>query len=118
MRVAPAGSTLTIDRRTTPDGDAVELHVIDEGPGMTPADRRRAFDRFWRAPDATDDGSGLGLAIVAQLVRASGGTVALDAAPGTGIDAAVRLRSATRDRRAGWDRSPARHRHPQTAARV
>jgi len=92
LRVAPPGSALTIDRYVVPGDDRVELHVIDQGPGMNPTDRRRAFDRFWRAPDATDDGSGLGLAIVAQLVRASGGTVTLDAAPGTGIDAVIRLR--------------------------
>ncbi len=27
----------------------VELHVIDEGPGLTAEQRERAFDRFWRA---------------------------------------------------------------------
>lgn len=90
LRGAPTGSTLTIDRRHAADGPA-ELHVIDQGPGMNAADRTRAFDRFWRAPDSTDEGSGLGLAIVAQLVRASGGTITLEPAPGTGIDATVRL---------------------------
>lgn len=89
LRAAPARSTVTVERRTTADG--VEMHVIDQGAGMTPADRTRAFDRFWRAPDAGDDGSGLGLAIVAQLLRASGGHITLDAAPRTGIDAVVRL---------------------------
>jgi signal transduction histidine kinase len=89
LRAAPAGSAVTVERRAVDDG--VEVHVVDQGAGMDPVDRRRAFDRFWRAPDATDDGSGLGLAIVAELVRASGGGITLDAAPGTGIDAVVRL---------------------------
>lgn len=91
LRVAPAGSTLTIDRRGHHEG-TVTLHVIDHGPGMSPADRRRAFDRFWRAPDSADDGSGLGLAIVDRLVRASGGQISLEQAPGSGIDATIRLR--------------------------
>ena len=45
----------------------VELHVIDEGPGMNADERERAFDRFWRAGDG-GDGFGLGLAIVERLV--------------------------------------------------
>jgi signal transduction histidine kinase len=31
-------------------GTRVEVHVIDQGPGMTDAERKRAFNRFWRAP--------------------------------------------------------------------
>jgi signal transduction histidine kinase len=93
LRVAPPHSTIILARGRF--GDRVELHVIDQGPGMTAEQRRRAFDRFWRAPDAGDDGAGLGLTIVARLVGSSGGEVALHDAPGSGLDAAVRLRSAT-----------------------
>jgi hypothetical protein len=70
LRVAPAGSTVTLKRRTVPGSrrtgtdPSIELHVIDQGPGMSATDRGRAFDRFWRAPDAGNDGSGLGLTIV------------------------------------------------------
>ena len=77
--------------RAVPTGDAIEIHVIDDGPGMSPADRTRAFDRFWRQEGAPHGGSGLGLAIVAQLARMSGGTTWLDASPTGGIDAVVRL---------------------------
>jgi signal transduction histidine kinase len=72
----------------------VEVHVIDNGPGMSAADRTRAFDRFWRREGAPHGGTGLGLAIVAQLARISGGTAWLDAAPGGGVDAVVRLEAA------------------------
>ncbi len=72
-------------------GDAIEVHVIDDGPGMSSADRTRAFDRFWRREGAPHGGTGLGLAIVAQLARMSGGTARLDASPSGGIDAVVRL---------------------------
>ena len=50
-----------------PDAGWVELHVIDEGPGMSAEDRRRAFDRFWQGPGTRGGHSGLGLAIVRQL---------------------------------------------------
>jgi len=71
--------------------DVIEVHVTDDGPGMSSADRTRAFDRFWRREGAPSGGTGLGLAIVAQLARMSGGTAWLDASPSGGIDAVVRL---------------------------
>jgi signal transduction histidine kinase len=66
------------------------LRIIDEGPGMSPDDRERAFDRFWRS-DHERPGTGLGLAIVREMVIASGGRVELNAASGGGVDAVVML---------------------------
>ncbi|BCY10944.1 HAMP domain-containing sensor histidine kinase [Actinoplanes sp. L3-i22] len=105
LRVAPVGSTLTIATSVTSPG-ATTIHVIDQGPGMTAGDRKRAFDRFWRSPQSRDDGSGLGLAIVERLVHASGGRIHLDQAPGTGVDAVIRLRPARRPRPAALARRP------------
>jgi signal transduction histidine kinase len=70
----------------------VELHVVDDGPGLSDEERERAFDRFWRASREGGrlGGSGLGLAIVEKLVRADGGTVELRAAHQGGVDAVVR----------------------------
>jgi signal transduction histidine kinase len=77
------------------DGDAVELHVVDEGPGMDADARGRAFERFWRRDDGAPGGFGLGLAIVAQLAERSGGRASLEAGPdGRGLDAVVTLRRA------------------------
>ena len=73
----------------------VEVRIRDEGPGMTPEERARAFDRFWRAPGSRGGGSGLGLAIVKKLVEVDGGEVELAPAPGGGTDAVVRLRPAS-----------------------
>jgi signal transduction histidine kinase len=104
LRVAPRHSTVSIDLRRPetherrfghrPAGPArVELHVTDEGPGMTEEQRRRAFDRFWRAPGAPKGGTGLGLALVQRLAHASGGDVLLRAGASAsgGLDAVVRL---------------------------
>jgi signal transduction histidine kinase len=74
----------------------VELHVVDDGPGLTAEERERAFDRFWRGRTA-GPGSGLGLAIVRRLARVDGGDAELRAAPGGGIDATVRLRRSQPD---------------------
>ena len=86
LAVSPAGTTVTVSAR------AGELHVVDEGPGLTAAQRERAFDRFWRAGSGAG-GSGLGLAIVRKLVEADAGEVELREAPGGGVDAVVRLRT-------------------------
>ncbi len=90
IAVSPAGSAVRLT--VIADGAAVELHVADQGPGMTAAQRDRAFERFWRAPDASGRGFGLGLAIVHRLVTASGGEVRLQpGAGGRGLDAVVVL---------------------------
>ena len=57
---------------------------------MSPTERERAFDRFWRDRD-DQEGFGLGLAIVERLVTADGGEVELRQAPYGGVDAVVRL---------------------------
>jgi two-component system OmpR family sensor kinase len=49
----------------------------------------RAFDRFWRSGE--NAGAGLGLAIVRDLVRAHGGDVRLESAPGAGTTVRCRL---------------------------
>ena len=91
LEVAPDGSTVCVDVRSAPE--SVELHVVDEGPGLTTEQRVRAFDRFWRAGSGAG-GSGLGLAIVRKLVEMDAGTVELRDAPHGGLDAVVRLRRA------------------------
>ncbi|MFJ5773243.1 sensor histidine kinase [Streptomyces sp. NPDC093094] len=103
LRASPAGSTVTMELRLhtpahRPPRDSrpcwADLHVTDEGPGMTADQRDRAFDRFWRAPGAPKGGAGLGLSLVQRLACASGGEVALREAPTGGVDAVVRLLSA------------------------
>jgi len=71
-------------------GGAVEIRVEDEGPGLTPEERARAFDRFWRGHPG-GGGSGLGLAIARRLVETDGGEITLAAADGGGLVARVLL---------------------------
>jgi two-component system, OmpR family, sensor kinase len=70
------------------------VEVTDHGPGLTPEQASRVFERFYRADQARDrrtGGSGLGLAIVQGLVQAHGGTVSLDTAPGYGATFRITL---------------------------
>ncbi|MEH0576585.1 sensor histidine kinase [Streptomyces sp. B21-108] len=117
LRVSPPSTTITLHR-----GPGGELHIVDQGPGMSETDRERAFDRFWRASDSHHDGTGLGLPIVRHLVDASGGAITLHPAPGTGLDARIRLRPATAHPHgphstATAPRAPRTGRRTQTAGR-
>jgi len=63
--------TVTLAARRA--GEAVEIHVTDEGAGFPTEFLPHAFERFSRAPGVRDGGSGLGLAIVATVAEAHGG---------------------------------------------
>lgn len=92
IEVAPPGTSVHL--AVTRDGpDHLVLSVRDHGPGMTPDQLERAFDRFWRPAGASRGGSGLGLAIVRGLVEADGGSVELETAEGGGLEARLRLRA-------------------------
>jgi two-component system OmpR family sensor kinase len=77
------------------------LEVSDRGPGLTPDQAERVFERFYRVDKArtrraassgeSHRGAGLGLAIVAALVAAHQGTVEVQTAPGEGATFRVRL---------------------------
>jgi len=91
-----AGSRVTVEVAAT--ASQVVLTVVDDGPGIPPADLERAFDRFARldsarSRDADDDaGAGLGLAIVRATAQAHGGTARLEPGPaGRGLRAIVGL---------------------------
>ena len=58
------------------------ITVADDGPGMTPQERSRAFLRF---SSGSASGTGLGLAIVHRLVTSNGGTIRLEDTPGGGL---------------------------------
>jgi signal transduction histidine kinase len=60
----------------------VLLLVDDEGEGISPEIRSRVFTKFWK--HGTRGGSGLGMYIIHGLVRAHGGHVEIDDAPGGG----------------------------------
>ena len=51
------------------------ITVLDRGPGVPEADRKRVFGRFERGPAPISGGAGLGLAIVAEIAAAHGGSV-------------------------------------------
>jgi two-component system sensor histidine kinase KdpD len=74
-KYAPDGTTIHIVAGR--ENGRVRLQVIDEGPGIPPADIERVFDKFYRARkgDHVRAGTGLGLAIARGFVEAMDGTI-------------------------------------------
>ncbi len=85
VKFTPRGGEVVVELAAA--GPDLEVRVRDTGPGLDEAERKRVFERFYRADRgrARDaGGSGLGLAIVRHIVEAHGGRVGVDPAPGGG----------------------------------
>jgi two-component system, OmpR family, sensor kinase len=82
VRYTAETDTIAVGSRV--DAENVNLWVRDTGQGITPADQRHIFDRFYRGRDSASEGSGLGLSIVRAIAEAHGGLVAVRSAPGYG----------------------------------
>jgi signal transduction histidine kinase len=75
-----------------PNGDRVELCVIDNGCGISKENLSRIFDPFFTTKPP-GSGTGLGLSIVQELVTAQRGTVRVESEPGRGTTVAVSLQA-------------------------
>lgn len=71
-----------------PRGKMVELEVRDDGPGMSEAQKQRAFEPYFTT---RTEGTGLGLAIVRGTVESLGGKIRLDTSPGRGAKFRIQL---------------------------
>ena len=88
------GNGQPIDIEYEISGDTVEIRIMDRGPGIPEDAREAVFQPFRRLDPSRSSrtgGSGLGLAIVRQIAIANDWSIMLDARPGGGTIARVRL---------------------------
>lgn len=87
IRYAPNARILVGARRRP---GAMEIQVIDQGPGIAPEQQALVFEEFAQLPDApAEQGLGLGLAIVRRLAGLLDHPVALRSTPGKGSNFSV-----------------------------
>jgi signal transduction histidine kinase len=76
------------------NGVNVKVKIKDDGIGMTPDERDRAFDEFFRAKNkytANVPGTGLGLSLVKRLVELHQGEITVKTKPGEGSEFTVSI---------------------------
>ena len=83
LRYTDAGGHITL--RAEPAGPKMHIAVEDDGEGIPYAYQAKIFDKFVQVEgERSVGGSGLGLAICKEIVRAHGGSIWVDSAPGAG----------------------------------
>ena len=120
VKYSPADSAITVRIEARPSDEpgalTCEISVTDVGLGMDDATQARAFDQFFRAPEArrmVPDGSGIGLYAARGLVEAMGGRMRIVSQPGHGTSMVMTLLAEATDDPAGEELAqPARDIEP------
>jgi PAS domain S-box-containing protein len=96
-KYSPAGSTVKVIL-DAPDG-VPQVRVLDEGPGVDPAEAERLFELFYRSERTSRvAGSGIGLFVAHRLIESMGGTIwAKPRDDGPGAEFGFRLQPLTED---------------------
>ncbi len=80
-RYMPSGGRISVIGRV--GGDAVNLSIVDDGPGIPAEELEAIFKRFYRLAHG-DSGSGLGLAVARGIVELHGGRIWAESPSGSG----------------------------------
>lgn len=85
IKFTPVGGRIEIGAQTMSDGAYVKFYVRDTGPGISPADQERIFEKFTRLRGKNRPGGlGVGLAFCRLAVHGHGGEIHVESEPGNG----------------------------------
>lgn len=87
LKYSPPTAPITV--QMTLDADQARIAVTDQGPGLTPEEAQRVWERFYRSPmvevqSGSGVGLGLGLYLCKTVIERHGGQVGIESAPGQG----------------------------------
>jgi signal transduction histidine kinase len=92
LRHTPKNGTVILSAKQV--DNKIEFAIQDSGPGLSPEDITRIFERFYRADPSRqreDGGSGLGLAIAKSIVQAHNGQLSAESEAGKGLKIKISL---------------------------
>ncbi|MCW5652904.1 MAG: sensor histidine kinase [Hydrogenophaga sp.] len=98
VKYTPAGGRITLRCGVDqgPRGPRAWLEVEDDGVGISPRERSRVLQRFYRVQGTAGEGNGLGLAIADEIARAHRTYLHLDSGPdGQGLRVRVAFEAVT-----------------------
>jgi two-component system NtrC family sensor kinase len=84
------GRQIELKTRLAPDSDFVQVHIRDNGKGMSEAERLHIFEPFYTTKDP-GKGTGLGLATCHRIIEQHGGVIDVISRPDEGTSFIVRL---------------------------
>ena len=87
--IAQSGKPGSIHAHAAVEGDRIDLHVVDTGPGLPKRVQDNLFMPF--AGSGLTGGTGLGLAIARELARLNGGDIVLASTGPSGTDFIVQV---------------------------
>jgi two-component system phosphate regulon sensor histidine kinase PhoR len=91
LKYAPGSGVIAV--RAKRENGSIVIRVIDRGPGVSPEDRERIFERFVRGSTARAPvrGSGIGLALVKHIAESHGGRAWVEAGLSPGASFALAI---------------------------
>jgi signal transduction histidine kinase len=92
VKYTPDGGSIAFQLRR--EGAAIKFTLSNSGNGITPPDKEKVFQRFYRADKSRSrktEGAGLGLNLSREIVRAHHGDLALEEASDQRISFAMTL---------------------------
>ena len=91
VKYSPDGGLLRVEGEQK--GKCFRITVTDQGRGMSPEERERMFEKFYRGPVSSrgTEGLGLGMNIARHVVEAHGGAIRVESVPGKGTTVEITL---------------------------
>jgi two-component system sensor histidine kinase KdpD len=90
-RYSPAGTPIQVEAHAEDGVDVIA--VLDRGPGISPDELERVFEKFYRGRRGRDkaEGTGMGLAIAKGIIEAHGGQIHAENRAGGGTAIVITL---------------------------